>query len=425
MGEVVVPAFGSFVHDRASSGRLIVQPRLGFSSPARMRAALQRVKAADATTVGTLTLDSYTRVNDDDSAQRALAGGLDLNGFPLVVHGAQITRSVLAGITDEQFPVQVRHGSAQPQRIVRTLLEAGIDATEGGPVSYCLPYSAVRLSRAVEAWSECCSMLAVGPDDARTGHLESFAGCMLGQLCPPSLLVALGILEGLFAREHGVSSMSLSFAQQTNPTQDLEGLLALRALAAEHLPDVDLHFVVYTFMGVFPRTVTGARALTRECVDLAVRGGAQRMIVKTVAESARIPTVQENVDALEYAATCARSAQFDQERSSPEDSEVYDEARTLVEAVLGLAPTVRGAILEAFRRGFLDVPYCLHADNAGRTRSFLEPDGRIRWLDTGGLPLARPARRESSVSSREFLEMLAFCQRLYDPTEDGILAGHA
>ncbi len=74
---------------------------------------------------------------------------------------------------------------------------------------------------------------------------------MLGQLCPPSLLVALSVLEGVFFKQHGLRSVSLSYAQQTHRGQDVEALLALRTLAAEHLSGLDWHVVLYTYMGVF------------------------------------------------------------------------------------------------------------------------------------------------------------------------------
>ncbi|MEC3978303.1 methylaspartate mutase, partial [Amycolatopsis sp. H20-H5] len=130
--------FGRFVAREHAAGRLVVQPRMGFSTPSAMRAGLIRTREAAACTVGTLTLDSYTRVGDNAAAAKALAEGIGLNGFPIIAHGPAVTRDVLDGL---DFPVQVRHGSARPQEIVATLIAAGLDATEGGPVSYCLPYS--------------------------------------------------------------------------------------------------------------------------------------------------------------------------------------------------------------------------------------------------------------------------------------------
>lgn len=65
---------------------------MGFSDFHLMRVGLTRVMNANAcSTVGTITLDSYTRVNDLVNAQKALDAGLALNGFPIINYG-QIKR---------------------------------------------------------------------------------------------------------------------------------------------------------------------------------------------------------------------------------------------------------------------------------------------------------------------------------------------
>ncbi|MEU1605411.1 methylaspartate mutase [Micromonospora matsumotoense] len=407
--------FASYVADNQAAGRLVVQPRMGFATTEQMRGGLHAVRAARATTAGTLTLDSFTRVGDHANAARALVHGHDLNGYPLVAHGAVMTRAMLEDIVADDFPVQVRHGSALPLGIFHALLDAGLDATEGGPVSYCLPYSRVPLRSAIDEWAACCELLATVGDDGRGAHLESFAGCMLGQLTPPSLLVALAILEGLFFRRHGVRSMSLSFAQQTNPGQDLDALLALRQLATEFLPDCDTHLVVYTFMGLFPRTPAGAAAILAESVRLAVAGGAARLIVKTSAEAFRIPTVAENVAALEFAAVhaagCARPTR---PSFAPTDSPAYAEARLLVEAVLDLHPEPGTALATAFGTGLLDVPFCLHPENANLARSRVDPDGTLRWTRTGRMPLRPATGHAPDLGSAELIDMLAHNQRRFD-----------
>jgi len=218
-------------------------------------------------------------------------------------------------------------------------------------------------------------------------HLESFGGCMLGQLCPPSLLIAMSVLECLFFRQHGVRSVSLSYAQQTSPDQDREAVLALRRLAAELLPDMDWHVVIYAYMGVYPRTTGGASALLAEAARLAVRTGAPRLIVKTTAEAHRIPTIADNVNALETAAAAAADERRQPMADPVSDTGIYAEARALVSAVLDLRPDIGRALADAFRLGYLDVPYCLHPDNAGRARARIDGSGRLNWSDIGSMPI--------------------------------------
>ncbi|MGW5053467.1 methylaspartate mutase [Actinokineospora sp. NPDC004072] len=398
--------FGAVVADHQARGELVVQPRMGFADPALMRAGLLATRSARAATTGTITLDSYTRVGDHDAVRQALAAGADLNGYPLVDHDRDATAAMLAGLG---FPVQVRHGSADPRRIVLALLDHGLHATEGGPVSYCLPYSRTPLAAAVAHWRQACELLATHPD----AHMETFGGCMMGQLCPPSLLVALSVLEGMFFWEHGIRCLSFSYAQQTHPGQDEEALAALRALIARYVPHARAHVVVYTYMGVYPRTPGGALGLLAESARLAVRAGAGRLIVKTTAEAHRLPTVAENVAALEYAAAAARGAH---RRAATEDTGILAEATALVDNVLSLDDDLGAALVKAFATGQLDVPFCLHPDNAGRARGHLDAEGRLGWQRVGAMPIAAGPAGPARLTAAGLLDALRFVERRFDST---------
>ncbi|MEV6626573.1 methylaspartate mutase [Amycolatopsis sp. NPDC051106] len=408
-------AFADFVTRAHRAGRLVVQPRMGFSDPGTMRSALLAVRDATATTVGTLTLDSYTRVGDHESARQALCSGTPLNGYPLVAHGQRTNRRVLAGVSGADFPVQVRHGSAIPQRIMTALMLAGLDATEGGPVSYCLPYGRTPLRHSVRNWEQSCALLVQLRDAGIEPHLETFGGCLMGQLCPPGLLVAVSLLEAMFFKQHGLRSVSLSYAQLAHPGQDREALHALRTLAGRYLADIDWHLVVYAYMGLFPRTHAGALLLLEESARLAAECGAARLIVKTVAESERIPSVLENVQALQIASLSAAAANRAPEPAGPE-SPVLAEASALVRGVLELDGDIGRALVEAFRLGRLDVPFCLHPDNARRTRSRLGADGRLRWADVGGLPIDGVTSRRGgpAPTSADLLASLSFVRDRFD-----------
>ncbi len=407
-------SFGDFVARAQSAGRLVVQPRMGVSDAAAMRSGLLATKASSATTVGTITLDSYTRTGDEASARAALAAGIELNGYPIVAHDLATTRAVLDGVVGPDFPVQIRHGSPLPESIIGALTQAGLHATEGGPVSYCLPYSRVPLEESIPNWARSCELLAEVRETGAEPHLESFGGCMMGQLCPPGLLVALSVLECMFFRQHGIRSVSLSYAQQTDPDQDSEAVLAMRRLAAKWLPDLDWHIVIYTYMGVYPRTPDGASRLLEEAARLAVRTGSARLIVKTVAEGYRIPTFAENVAALETAAAAAERCT--RIIGDVPETGIYAEASALIEAVAGLGPDLGTALATAFRRGYLDVPYCLHPDNAGRSRSYLDSAGRLQWSSIGSMPIRDVVGSTGSgeLTAAGLLASLSYVERTYD-----------
>jgi len=421
-------SFGEVVARRHAAGALVVQPRMGFADPIRMRAGLVATRSARASTVGTITLDSYTRVGDQASVLAALHAGAHLNGYPIVGHSVDTTRAMVRGVLGPDFPIQVRHGSADPRRIVAAVLAAELDATEGGPVSYCLPYGRMPLARAIDCWARCCEQLAEARRLGREPHLETFGGCMMGQLCPPSLLVAISVLEGLFFVQHGLRSISFSYAQQTNADQDEEAVAALRRLVAELLPDVQSHIVIYSYMGVYPRTPQGALLLLEESARLAARTGAARLIVKTAAEAYRIPTIAENVLALESAAAAAAAStdatatdaapdeQHRRRPGQPADTGIHAQARSLVEAVLEASDDIGRALRTAFARGYLDVPYCLHPDNAGRARGFVDPAGRLQWERLGSLPIRHAVEpvRSAPITAAGLLDALSFVQHRFD-----------
>jgi methylaspartate mutase epsilon subunit len=410
----VTASFGSFVSRAHRRGDLVVQPRMGMSGPAAMRAGLVATKRARATTVGTITLDSYTRLGDHASARAAVTSAAELNGYPIVAHDVTTTRAMLAGVAGADFPVQVRHGSPCPEDIVAALVRAGLHASEGGPVSYCLPYSRVPLETSVRSWSRSVDRLARLRETGVEPHLESFGGCMMGQLNPPSLLVAISVLECLYFRQHGVRSVSLSYAQQANPDQDVEAVLALRRLATRWLPDVDSHVVVYTYMGMYPRTPEGAARLLTESARLAVRTGAARLIVKTVAEAYRIPSIADNVRALELATVAATAERAVPGLDGVDDTGIHAEAAALIEAVVDLDADVGRALAKAFRRGYLDVPYCLHPDNAGRARSYLDDTGRLWWSRTGSMPIRARTKGSDDLTAAGLLASLSYVERKFD-----------
>jgi methylaspartate mutase epsilon subunit len=147
-----------------------------------------------------------------------------------------------------------------------------------------------------------------------------------------------------------------------------------------------------------------------------VRGGAARLIVKTTAEAHRIPSIAENVAALRTAADAAELEYRRAAPAAPADTGIHAEARTLIDTVLALDADLGRALVQAFKRGLLDVPYCLHPDNSGRTRTHIDRDGRLRWAETGALPIPRSAAfgRAGQAGSAELISALNHVARKFD-----------
>ena len=69
------------------------------------------------------------------------------------------------------------------------------------------------------------------------------------------------------------------------------------------------------------------------------------------------------------------------------------------------------------------MPFCLHPDNAGRTRGYLDRDGQVHWQRIGGLPigdLVRP-RGTDGMGSAELLASLRYMQHRFDHHADDMM----
>ncbi len=405
---------------REIGGPPVVQPRMGFSAVDQMRTGLERVKELKIPRIGTITIDAMTRQGMLVEAERAVKAGTPLNGFPIITHGPAVARAMLNGLLGGDYTAQVRHGSPLPQRVFIAANEAGIDAIEGGPISYCMPYGRVPLASCIEAWGEAIRYWAgAGRAKGKIHHLESFGGCMMGQLNPPALLAAISIIESLFAVEHGMLSISLSYSQGTNLSQDVGAILALRKLAQKYVPTVAYHIVLYTWMGVFPESPGGARRLIEDSGVLAAIAGAERVIVKTAVEAFQIPSVEHNIQAMEWVSRSAQQARglTPNSRSLEHAEQTYKEADDIVQAVLNLDPSLKRAILLAFQEGILDVPFCFHPNNRNVARAALDlQTGVIGWERTGRVPVRKSGVQHSGVALTAdlLLQNLTFNKRKYD-----------
>jgi methylaspartate mutase epsilon subunit len=407
--------FQRFIKKHKEEGNLIVQPRMGYSEKDAMLLGLSKVKELGIPVIGTITIDSFTRLGDFESARRAIQNGDSLNGYPIVSYNNEENRSLINNIRTEDFPIQVRHGSPLAFEIFNATCNSGIDAIEGGPVSYCLPYSRVPLKESIKAWERCCDMWASKGEGAY--HLESFGGCMMGQLCPPSMLIAISVLEAIFFNYYGIKSVSLSLAQGTNSGQDLAALKAIRNLGFKYLPeDMDWHVVFYTFMGKFPSTYKGAKAIIEESARLAKLGGANRLIVKTVNEAHQIPTINDNLQALKWTHKAANFENLKERKINwNQYFEICEEADSIIQAVLNLDNNPGKAIEKAFVKGLLDIPFCLHPSNNKQTLSSIDDAGNILWIKCGKVPIADVKKQiGKELTSYQLMEMLTYNQKKYD-----------
>jgi methylaspartate mutase epsilon subunit len=402
--ELGKPTAAAVLAEARRIGRIAVQPRCGVGDHDAMMTLLRDLEAGASPDLLTITIDAHTRLLQFDHALRAL--NLDpgnLNGYPLVTHGWARGRELNEAIG---VPLEIRHGSPDARPLFRVSLAAGITSFEGGGISYNLPYSKnVPLTDSLASWREVDALVG---EVARAGLIidRELFGTLTAVLVPPSISLAIGVIEALCASREGVRCISVSYPQGGNLAQDVAALRAIPVLACRYLsPAVEVYPVLHEFMGVFPRDRAHAEELIFYGALTARLGGATKLITKTHQESLGIPDTQANVEGLRLArvanSTLLDFVEIDEDRVTEEMEWILQEVAEIAEPILS-ATDPYTAIVDAFTTGTLDIPFSASRYAQSEVIPGRDRDGAIRYLAFGRLPLSRRSvRRHTKQVERD------------------------
>ncbi|MFE0351486.1 methylaspartate mutase [Streptomyces griseoluteus] len=370
-----------------------VQPRCGVGGHTEMLGLMRSLDAGAQPDVLTITIDSHTRLNRFEHAARlARTDPGALNGYPLVAHGWRRGRELVESVS---APVEIRHGSPDPRRLFEVAMAAGATSFEGGGISYNLPYCKdVPLAHSLACWREVDAMAGDLRRAGLTVDRELF-GTLTGVLTPPSISLAIGVIEAALTAAEGVGCLSLSYPQGGHLAQDVAALRAIPELARRYLPaDVEVYPVLHEFMGVFPTRRSHAEQLIFYGALTARLGGAAKLVTKTHQEALGIPDAQANIDGMRLAAVANSPlldfVTVDTERVEEELDWLLAEVDDLVAPVLGAADPARAAVA-AFADGTLDIPFSASRYARGDVLPCRDTSGAIRYAVPGALPLSRAA----------------------------------
>lgn len=357
-----------------------------------------------------LTIDSYTRQNQYDTAtqllRRSEEEGKDyLNGYPLLSHGHELTRELYTGIDK---PISLRHGTPDARLLAEAAMASGIAEIEGGGICYCLPYSeGFPLDRCLLYWQYVDRLCAVNSTAEFPIHRESF-GPLSATLVPPAIAIAIQIIECLLAAEQGVKSFAVSFGQTGSFIQDIATARVLRELTGRYLmefgfEDVLVYLVYHQWMGQFPHQREKAAALIAGSGLISSIISADKVVVKTVDEALGVPRPEINAEAVETVRYILRIFACAAPVTSPlverEAALIESETKNILGAVFELSGDVFWeSVFRAFQMGFLDVPFSPHADNANKLVSMRDSHRSIRIADAGNVPISKAdAAREKEL----------------------------
>ncbi|SDE45729.1 Glutamate mutase subunit E [Glycomyces harbinensis] len=365
-----------------------------------MKSLLLELESRAAPDLLTVTIDSHTRLKHFATAEATLARNPGhLNGYPLVAHGWGRGRELNESV---KVPLEVRHGSPDARELLAVSLASGIASFEGGGISYNLPYAKdVPLQESLEAWRQVDSLCGVFAEHGVIVDREMF-GTLTAVLVPPSISLAISVLEAVLAAREGVRCVSIAYPQGGEALQDIAALHSIPLLAERYLPEsVETFSVLHQYMGVFPKGRSVADALILYGGLVGRIGGAAKIITKTNHEAYGIPDTRANVEGMRVTEAACSSfldfVQVDQERVALERDWILCEVAELVEPLLACDDLV-AAICRAFANGSLDVPFSASRHARSAVIPARDTRGAIRYRDCGSLPFSEATRKRQAQS---------------------------
>ncbi|RQG86198.1 methylaspartate mutase subunit E [Natrarchaeobius halalkaliphilus] len=418
-----LPASKRFADVLESADVPLLQPRAGVPRLDDQIDLLESLRTDGGADLLPTTIDSYTRDNEYEKAAEGLEAAREtgedtLNGFPAVNHGVSGCRELIESI---DAPIEVRHGTPDARLLAAITFAGGFQSFEGGPISYNIPYTKRHgLAETIENWQFVDRLAGAYTERGVRINREPF-GPLTGTLVPPSIAIAIMLIEGLLAATQGVRSITLGYGQVGNVVQDVAALNALQKLGEEYLPDeVVVTTVFHEWMGGFPPDEARASGVIGLGGMTAAIARPDKVITKSPQEFQGVPTREANAAGLRttrQVIDMAIEQEIDIDGIDEERALIERESRCLMDAVFdrGDGDIVRGTI-RAFDDGALDVPFAPSDSAKGAVLPARDDDGRVRIFEWADLEMdgeikeihgARLSRRADTEGRDQSFRMVA------------------
>ena len=395
------PSFAA-VQALVNAGRApaLIQPRAGVPLLSKQLALFKAFKHAGVRVLS-YQVDSLTRNNNyagvaEALGENGLSGNMTINGFPVVNHGVPGLQRI---ISEVGVPLQTRHSTRDPRLLAEISYAGGVTSFEGGAICYNIPYyKDYPLEESIKVWQYVDRLTGLYYERFGIRLDREFFGTLTATLIAPSLAIVVNILETILAIRQGVRCVSLGYAEQGHRVQDIAAMRMLRCLAEEIVRrlgyhDVQINTVFHQYMAAFPESQARAEELIYQSAITALLSGATRTIVKTPAEAAGIPRLEDNLRGISLAmngAAAAAQTPIDEGRVAEECSLIRQEVEAILESLLLCGRgSVSEGIVEGFRRGLIDIPFSPSIYNRGAIMTARDRDGAVRFLSFGNLQVGR------------------------------------
>lgn len=346
-------------------------------------------------------VDSLTRNLRFEDAKRqldkSLATGQNLlNGFPVVVHGVAGNRKVTEA-TD--LPVRLRFVTPTARLTTEIALAGGNTYTEGHPMLCFMNYTRDERPETVIREFQYMARL-IGEYEARGVPILThvIGGNHLQSMTPPSLQLALSIVNLLMLPAQGVKTPYIGMGSSGNLAQDIAYALACRTLGREYLDRLGYHDVHLLtggaeIAGRYPLDHAQSFAEVLWSPLVSVLGNVDLCHIKSLDEADTIPTKENIAISMRGARMIldmlkAQKLDMSTQADVVRESEIMvREARCIIDKTLELGDgdPVVGAI-KAVELGVLDHPTSNNKLIQGLVMGVRDTRGAVRYLDCGKLP---------------------------------------
>jgi methylaspartate mutase epsilon subunit len=377
----------------------LLQPRTGV---ANIDEQIEKLKDLEkiGNDVASVQLDASSRVKNYSKAEEGVKISSYkkksfLNGFPVPIYGQ---KGVVDIVNSLHVPFQIRGGAPDHRLTYEIAISGGASAVEGGFLCYLFPYDKeTPPSVSLEYWQYVDRLCGLYYEKHGIVINREWFGVLTANLIPPSLAIAINVIQTVLSAKQGVKSISVGYAEQGNRSQDVAAMQALKELNVKYLHqysilDVSITTVFHQYMAAFPKDLIKAEMLIFNSAVTAQLAKADRMMMKTPVESHKIPSTEENewgVKICKKGFLHATEIEYNEEMVKLEKVYIIKEVDSMIQAVLklGNGDMAKGAII-AFGKGIIDIPFSPSNYNRGEVMCVRDVDGAIRYAQFGNLPFS-------------------------------------
>jgi methylaspartate mutase epsilon subunit len=236
------------------TGVAAVVPRAGVSSWDGMKSLMEALDEAGAAFLP-ITIDSLTRELRFAEADKRLASGTALNGYPLVAHGVEANRRLVQSFDK---PVIVRANAVDLRVTAETGFASGATAFVSGPMYATIYYSkTTSLAEGISRWQYIYRLMGKYTEAGVPMADDAVGFSQSGTCSVPALMHVGVVLDALIMAAQGVKHVMVYSMLQGNLAQDVASCIAVEQLAQEYLAklgfgDVETYVASSDWNGAFP-----------------------------------------------------------------------------------------------------------------------------------------------------------------------------